>query len=355
MFSLSKNISLKDKVLFYESIANLIDGWVSLLAALKWFLDRLPEGNFREAVENTIFFVEWGDAMNVAMRKIPNFYSAKEIAIVEAGEQTGMMRVTFNAIANELRMEEDLRRKVTSAMIYPVIIIFFLVLALIVVMVYVIPQIIPVITETGTTIPLSTKSLVVVSDFFRENIFILIGLFAAIGLAFQGYVSSPSGRKWLDKEKLLFPLVGKVYRNYMVVQVMATFHLLMSSWVSIVKSLHLTGSSSGNKIVEEMYVCIADDITYGNKVHTSMWRFDPEKFIFSQDIIQMIESAEKTSTLDTVSLKISDQYRREVDASLSNMVKFIEPVALLLAGIFVLWFAIAIFSAIMQVVSVSGT
>ena len=58
MFSLSKNISLKDKVLFYESIANLIDGGVTLLSALKGFLDRLPEGNFREAVENTIFFIE---------------------------------------------------------------------------------------------------------------------------------------------------------------------------------------------------------------------------------------------------------------------------------------------------------
>lgn len=167
--------------------------------------------------------------MNVAMRKIPNFYSQKEIAIVEAGEQTGMMRVTFNAIANELRMEEDLRRKVISAMIYPIIIIFFLLLALIVVMVYVIPQIIPVITETGTAIPWSTRSLVAVSDFFRENILLLIGLFVAFGFSFQGYVSSPSGRKWLDKEKIFVPLIGKVYRNYMVVQVMATFHLLMSS------------------------------------------------------------------------------------------------------------------------------
>ena len=96
-----------------------------------------------------------------------------------------MLRVTFNAIANELRMEEDLKRKVISAMIYPFIIIFFLVLALIIVMVYVIPQIIPVITETGTSIPWSTKSLVMVSDFLRANIFFLLALFVAGGVAFQ--------------------------------------------------------------------------------------------------------------------------------------------------------------------------
>lgn len=70
---------------------------------------------------------------------------------------------------------------------------------------------------------------------------------------------------------------------------------------------------------------------------------DPEKSFFTPDIIQMIESAERTSTISNIAAKISTQYKREVDFALANMVKYIEPVALLLAGIFVLWFAIAIF------------
>jgi type II secretory pathway component PulF len=68
----------------------------------------------------------------------------------------------------------------------------------------------------------------------------------------------------------------------------------------------------------------------------------------------MIESAEKTSTIHQVSDRIREQYRREVDASLAIMVKLIEPIALLLAGVFVMWFAIAIFSSIMQIVDVAG-
>ena len=81
---------------------------------------------------------------------------------------------------------------------------------------------------------------------------------------------------------------------------------------------------------------------------------DATEKIFTPDIIQMIESAEKTSTVHEVTSKISEQYHREVDASLVVMVKFIEPAALLLAGIFVLWFAVAIFSAIMQVVAIGN-
>ena len=79
---------------------------------------------------------------------------------------------------------------------------------------------------------------------------------------------------------------------------------------------------------------------------------DTSHSIFTSDILQMIESAEKTSTIDDVTAKISEQYRKEVDASLAIMVKFIEPAALLMAWVFVLWFSIAIFSAIMQVVAV---
>lgn len=354
MFSLSfGRISLSDKILFYESIANLLDGWVTLLSALRWFASRLETWALKEAVENTIFFVEGGDLLNVAMRKIPNFYEEKEIAIVESGEQTGMMKNTFESIARELRMQEDLKRKVVGALTYPFIIMLFLLLALVVVMVYVIPQIMPVITEMAGELPWSTRSLVAVSDFMKHNILLFFILLLAFGLLFMGYTRTESGKRFIDKEKLYLPLIGKLYRNYLVVQVMSTFHLLLSSGVSILKALRLTGSSSGNRIIADIYNAVTDSVWHGNKLADSLQAADPGRIIFSADILQMIESAEKTSTVHEVSGKISEQYKREVDAALAVMVKFIEPVALLLAWVFVLWFAVAIFSAIMQVVTVA--
>ena len=269
--------------------------------------------------------------MNIAMRKIPDFYGEKEIAIVESGEQTGMMKKTFESIAYEMRMQEELRRKVIGALTYPFIIMIFLVLALIVVMVYVIPQIMPIIAEMTTDIPWSTRSLIAVSDFLSENIVLLIASLLAFGLIFYGYSNTEHGRRFLDHEKLFLPLIGGIYRNYIIVQVMSTFHLLSSSGVSIVRTLRLTGASSGNRIIGDMYNHIADDVSHGQKITASMQSADPDGRIFLPDIIQMIESAEQTSTIHEVTQKISEQYRREVDASLAVMVKFIEPAALLLA------------------------
>jgi type II secretory pathway component PulF len=244
-FLFSSHVSVKDKVLFYESIGNLLDGGVTLLSALHGFSKRLSDGNLKDAVENTIFFVEGGDAMNVAMRKVQNFYTDKEIAIVEAWEQTGMLQVTFGSIAKELRMQEELRRKVIGALTYPFIILLFLTLALIVVMVYVIPQIMPIIAEVSGDLPLSTRSLVAVSNFMKENFLAALITIGAASLIFSGYSQTEHGKRFVDSQKLFLPLIGTMYRNYVVVQVMSTLHLLLDSGVSIIKALRLTGSSSG--------------------------------------------------------------------------------------------------------------
>lgn len=350
----SQSISLKDKILFYESIANLLEGGITILNALKWLASRTPPGLFYNTLEHTIFFIESGDSLNIAMRKFPNFFHEKEIAIIESGEQTGMLKDSFQAISRELRAQEDLRRKVIWALTYPFVILFFLVLALLVVMTYVVPQIMPIIAEMNATPSLATRSLIGMSNFFRNHFILMFIVTLASSLIFRGYVMTVSGRQWFDRVKLYMPIIGTIYKNYLIVQVMSTFQLLASSGISIVKTLKLTGAAAGNVEVESMYLYMANEISKGKKISEAMTEVDKVWYFFSSDIIQMIESAEKTSTVHQISQKISEHYRREVDASLDIMVKFIEPIALLLAGIFVMWFAIAIFSSIMQIVNLAG-
>jgi len=140
-----------------------------------------------------------------------------------------MLRTSFDAIAHELRMQEDLRRKVVGALTYPFIIFFFLVLSLVVVMVYVIPQIMPIITEMTTDIPFSTRSLVAVSSFFSDNFLLILLSLLALGFLLYGYSNTEYGQRFFDREKLYLPIIGDIYRNYIIVQTMATFHLLSSS------------------------------------------------------------------------------------------------------------------------------
>ncbi len=289
------------------------------------------------------------------MRKLPNYFYDQEIAIIESGEQTGMLQSAFLSISKDLRMQEELRNKITAAMTYPVIIMIFLAIAFGIVMIYVIPQLLPILASTPSELPWSTKSLIATSDFLRNHIVALFVLLFAGGFLFIGYIRTEYGRTWWDRVKVSFPLIGTVYKNYLIARSMSTFHLLTSSGVSIVRTLQLTGASSGNRVLESLFRVVSDDVSHGTKISASMRLQDVDGYFFTPDILQMVESAEKTSTISTVTDKIAIQYRREVDIALGTMVKFIEPVALLIAGVFVLWFAISIFSAIMQVVSIAGS
>ena len=108
------------------------------------------------------------------MRKLPNFFHEQEIAIVESGEQTGMLQKAFMAIAHDLRTQEELRNKIIGAMTYPFIILIFLLIALSVVMIFVIPQLMPIIGNLSGELPWTTRSLIFVSDFFRNNFILMI-------------------------------------------------------------------------------------------------------------------------------------------------------------------------------------
>jgi type IV pilus assembly protein PilC len=347
-------ITLSDKILFYESLSNLLDGWVTLLTGLKGFSERLGSGILKASIDNLVYFVENGDALNIAMRKIPDQFNEKEIAIIEAGEQTGLLKNSFESVAIDLRMQEDLRRKIIWALTYPVIIVFFLLLAFLVVMTYVIPQILPLLVETTTELSFATRSLIATSEFSQKNFWYIIAWVLGCTFMFRGYTSTSSGKAWLDKMLIVFPLFGRIYRSYLVVQVLSTFALLLSSGVSIVRSLRLTAASAGNVVIYSMFHQIAESLSRGSKLTESMKEVDPTHMFFGLDILQMMETGERTSTVHIVARKISEQYRREVDAALAVMVKFIEPFALLISGVFVLWFAVAIFSAIMQIVSIAG-
>lgn len=349
----SYSISIKDKALFYENIANLLEWGVTLLSALKWLRSRLPNGKLSEGVDHLIFFIEWWDAVNIAMRKLPNFFEEQEIAIVESGEQTGMIQKSFLAVASDLRAQEELKNKITSAMTYPFIIVLFLLIALSVVMIYVIPQLMPIIGNLSGELPWTTRSLIGTSNFLKDNFLYIIVFIVSLVLIFQWYTKTDLGKLWWSRIKIVSPVTGNVYKNYLIVRVMSTFHLLNSSGVSIVKTLRLTGASSWNLVIQNLFNVMSDDVARGTKISWSMKERDPKEFFFTADILQMMESAEKTSTIGNVVEKIAIQYKREVDLALSTMVKFIEPVALLLAWVFVLWFAVAIFSAIMQIVTVA--
>ncbi|MDD2917228.1 MAG: type II secretion system F family protein [Candidatus Gracilibacteria bacterium] len=347
-------ISTKEKALFYEHLANMVDGGVSVISSLRSFLDKNRNIKMEAEVLNLLMFVESGDGFSIAMKKLPTTFDKREIAIIEAGEQSGTMQHSFVSLAEELRNQEELKSKVKGALTYPLIIVLFLIGAVLTIMTYVIPKLEPLFMTTGVELPMATQSLISTSRFIQGHFYSIIVIMIAIVLLFQVYAKSISGRRTLDTLYLNIPVVGQVYRNYTIVRIASTLSLLLEAGIPIIRTLGLTGESSNNAIFQEKIEEVSRKVQNGKKIAESIEEVDPNFQVFTQDFYQIIGAGERTSTINKVCRKLATQYTREVDSSIAVLVRFIEPLAILIAGIFVLWFAFGIFSAVLKITETVG-
>ncbi|PJC56689.1 hypothetical protein CO024_01685 [Candidatus Gracilibacteria bacterium CG_4_9_14_0_2_um_filter_38_7] len=150
------------------------------------------------------------------------------------------------------------------------------------------------------------------------------------------------------------PVIGDVYRNFIIVRIASTLSLLLEAGIPIIQTLGLTGEASNNVIFQEKIEKISKKVQNGKKIAESIEEVDPNFQAFTQDFYQIIAAGERTSTINKVCKKLAAQYTREVDSSINVLVRFIEPIAILVAGMFVLWFAFGIFSAVLKITETVG-
>jgi type II secretory pathway component PulF len=347
-------IGTKEKALFFEHLSNLVEGGVTALSALGSFLEKTANPRLSAEVSELALLVESGDGFSTAMKKLPRTFSRAEVSIVEAGEQSGTMQKSFLNIATDLRNREEIRIKLKSALTYPLVVMVFLAGAVLIVMTYVVPKLVPLFETSGSELPAVTAALMSTSTFLRDHVILFVVLAVIISFSFRAWASTYSGRLVLDQFFLRVPLVGPLYRNYLIVRVASMLSLLLSAGIPIVKTLRLSGESTGNLVFEEKVTEIAAKVEMGKRLAESIEECDPTFKIFTRDFVQIVSAGERTSTVNKVTARLADQYSREVDASIATLVRFVEPAAVLFAGGFVLWFALAIFSAVMKITESVG-
>ena len=351
---LFKKVSLVDKYNFYEYLAVMIDGWVSIVESLKSVESKITSVYFKQRIKELITFISSWDSFSKSMKKIPDIFWNSETSVVEAWENTGTLSSSLLKLSDDLKKVHNLRNKVKGSLTYPLIIFLFLFVALIIVLTFVIPEIKPLFETAEVDLPGSTKLLIATSDFVIANFWIIILFLATVFVAFVGYYNTPSGKKTVEEFLLGMPLIGRVYRNYILSNIASTFWNLIGSGVNIMKTLKLVWKATNNSVYQELFDEIALRISQWEKVVSSMEAVDPDKMYFPADYLQMLSVGERTANFESISKKLNAQYSKEVDYSLANLTKWIEPIAIAIASVFVLWFAYSILWAILKITQAVG-
>lgn len=349
-----KKVSSLDKANFFEYISVMVDGWVSITQSLESVEAKISSPYFKEKIEELHMYIQSGDSFSKAMKKMPDIFERGEVAIVESWEQTWGLVISLGKLADDLKKVHNLRKKVKSSLTYPFIIFVFLFVAIVVVLIYVIPAIMPLFEWSDVELPTATKALIATSDFVKYNYGLLILFLASIYVGFIGYKSTQSGKEQIDHFFLHMPLVGRVYRNYLLANISSNLGSLIWAGVTVMNTLKLVWKSTDNEIYKHLFEDIQKRVSQWEQIVESMKEVDPRKMYFPADFTQMLSVGEKTASLEKISKKLNNQYEKEVEYSLASLTKWIEPLAILLAGLFVTWFAFAIFGAILQVTNTVG-
>ena len=353
-YFLFKSVNPLDKANFYEYLSVMIDGGVSITEALSSVESKITGTYFNEKISELITYISSWDSFSKAMKKMPDIFTTAEISIIEAWEQIWGLVESLWKLSQDLKKVYNLKKKVKWALTYPLIIFLFLFLAILIVLVYVIPAIIPLFANSDVELPGATQALIATSDFVKWNFGVIILFFATCYVTLIWYRTTSTWKEQLDQFYLQLPLVWKVYRNYLLSNISSNLWSLIGSWVSVMTTLKLIGRSCWNEVYKQLFDTIILKVSKWDQIVESMRDVDPMYEYFPSDFLQMLWVGEKTANLEKISRKINAQYEKEVEYSLENLTKWIEPFAILLAWLFVTWFAFAIFWAIMKVTQTVG-
>jgi type IV pilus assembly protein PilC len=237
-------------------------------------------------------------------------------------------------------MERDyyLTSKIRGAMTYPIFVLGTIALVMTVMIVFVMPQLIGVLTESGVELPIVTKVLISVIEFIRAwGWLIFVGLFGGIG-TFVWWIKTPKGKIFYDETSIKLPVLGNLTKSISLSRFAENLSTLISGGIPIAEALGITADIVGNSVYKNIIMKTRDGVRRGESI-SSLLNQHPKEIppVFTQ----MTTVGEKTGKLDSILANVADFYRKEVDVFINNSLGLIEPVLMVLLGLVVGFFVIA--------------
>ncbi len=342
-----QNISKKDVIVFSRQLATLYQSGVPLTKSLDSLMEFSRNKKFKEVLSEVKQDVESGQTLSKSFARHPKVFSEIYVNMVEVGETSGLLYDILVRLA--LLMEKDMavKAKVKSATFYPKIVVSAIIIAVVILVGFVIPKFAMLYKSFNVPLPLETRILVAISNFFVSYWYIVLMAAVALIAGVKLYINSSGGRLWWDEHKLKIPIFGSIFYKSMMSQFTRIFGLLFQSGLPVNRAFELIRNAVNNKFFTNKIDEIQSDVTRGESITNS---FKNSK-IFSGIIIQMVSVGEETGHIDEMLGKVADYFDEDLDHQLSMLQASIEPVLLTIIFGMVLFLALAIYLPIIDVIN----
>ena len=336
-----------DLVLFTRQLSTMIEAGISLVQALTALYDQCDpkrQKSLRHIISDVTTRVQGGETFHESIAKHPRVFDRLFVSMVKAGEHGGLLAEILDRLAGFLEASARLRKKVKSAMTYPVIVICIAMAITIFLIVKVVPIFGEIFKDFGSKLPAPTQFLIDVSDFMRgEWYFLLLGI-GGVFFGIRTFLRSTRGKQLWDKWKLKLPVFGPLIHKICMSRFARTFAQLIRSGVPILEVLDIVGGASGNYVVETSINGVSSDVEKGDNLSVAL----SKKTIFPPMMLRMVAAGEATGKIDTMLEKMADFWDEEIEAMLDALTSLIEPLLIVFLGVIVGGIVIAMFLPIFK-------
>ncbi|NQV17747.1 MAG: type II secretion system F family protein [Armatimonadetes bacterium] len=329
-YKIKTGVGLKTLVFFTRQLATMFSAGLTLEKSITNLEKEEKKKKFRKVLIKLSEDIRKGFSMSEAMEQHPGVFNPLYISLVKAGEVSGTLHTVLDELSEYLEKVADTRRKVMSALSYPIFIICFLIIVVWGLFYYIIPMFASVYESFNADLPGPTLVAIAISDFVRHNVVYTFMIIIAVAVAIFLFYLSDKGRYFMDSINLKIPVIGSLLYNSIMNKFARTFSILMYSGVPIMESMELVENVVQNAKIEGAVRRARVMVKEGYSVAGAFKKTEA----FPPTLLQLISTGEETGDMDSLLGKAADFYGKLVDSVIDRLSSLIEPLLIiLLAGV----------------------
>ena len=339
-----KNANAQQVAILTRQLGVLLKAGVPLSEGIGALLEQFNEPYLKRILSDVRQQVNEGSSFADALSRHPRSFEDLYINMVRAGEASGALEKVLFRLAEFLEAQNELRGKLSSAMVYPLAMSVIGTLVIGILMTTVVPKVTAMFTDAGGTLPWNTKLLIFISDLISNWWYLLFPGLAAITVVALRWLRTPRGTAWKDKTLLKLWIVGPLVRMVAVSRFAKTLATMLSSGVPLLRALDIVKNILGNTVLTKVVEDARNSIKEGESIAAPLKRSGE----FPPIVTHMIAVGERTGELESMLENVADSYKVEVDMKIERMTALLSPIMIVLMGVSVAFIVFSILMPIMQ-------
>lgn len=335
----AKKVQIEELIIFSRQMYSLVRSGVPINQAMRSLAASTKNERLQTVLSEIELSLNSGINLTTSMSKHPDVFNNLYVSMVRVGENSGQLEAVFHQLSQYLEMEKDTRRRVVTAVRYPMFVLIAITIAVVVMNIWVIPVFADLFSKMGSELPLPTKILLGTSGFFVNYWpFLLLALVVGL-IVWKRFTQTEKGELWRDRKKLGIPLVGDILERAILSRFSRSFSLMVKSGVPLIQALELSADAIGNTFLATKIQDMRSGIQRGDSLLNTAAKSD----MFTPLVLQMIQVGEETGRVDELLEEVALFYEEEVDYDLKNLSSYIEPVLIAAIAGLVMMLALGIF------------